>query len=271
MPEVASAVTLVQPLWDGEPPYGSGREPEDRPFVEVYLPEREIATGAAMLIFPGGAYTFLSDRSGKEYARWLTSAGIAGIVVNSRLGSHGYRYPAILSDAQRAFVVTRAHAERWGIDPDRLGVIGTSAGGHLASLVLTEAGAPQAPGWWKAGPAPQLGVLCYPVISLCEPLAHQETRANFLGDEAHRIDLQQRYSSQLRVSAQTPPCFVWHTNPDQEVGVDNSWVFTQALRTHGVPFELHLYGSGPHALGLARDHQLFWSDECLRWLRGYGF
>jgi acetyl esterase/lipase len=229
-----------------------------------------------MLILPGGSYTFLSEKSGSTYAKWLAEEGITGCVVHFRLGSQGYRYPALLADAWRALCLVREHSDDWNIDPRRIGVIGTSAGGHLASLLLTRAGfeilaqCPTNEIDAKAA-SPALGVLCYPVISMMDPLIHQETRSNFLGEEAGDVALQEKFSSNLQVSAATPPCFLWHTIEDREVSVDHSRRFADALHANGVPYELHLYEKGAHALGLARNEGLLWSNECIRWLRSHGF
>ena len=191
--------------------------------------------------------------------------------MNFRLGSNGYRYPALLADARQAFRVVAAHAAGLGIDTRRVGVIGTSAGGHLASLLVTGAACERREDTSYPDARPALGVLCYPVISLRDPLAHEETRQNFLGANWDKTELQQQFSTYLRVSSHMPPVFIWHTNTDDEVSAENSWLFADALRAHGVPHELHLYGSGGHALGLARDEGLGWALDCVRWLRGHGF
>jgi acetyl esterase/lipase len=251
-------------LWDGRPPHALGTRPEDSPWLDVYLPEPGSATGGAMLILPGGAYTFLSPKSGEQYGRWLAGNGIAGLVVNFRLGSDGYRYPAVVADACEALALVRRRACEWDVDPGRVGVIGTSAGGHLASLLLTGVAA-------EAGEdRPAVGVLCYSVISLHDPLGHEETRRNFLGDEADDLELRERFSGDRRVDDDTPPCFVWHTLTDEEVHPENSRRFVDALAEHGVPYELHLYEQGPHALGLAPGTDLHWPDDCIRWLRSHG-
>lgn len=266
------AARLRVPLWDGSPPYALGDEPHDRPHLDVYLPDPATATGAAMLLLPGGSYTFLSEKSGIQYARWLTGVGVAGIVVNFRLGSHGYRYHAILADGRRACALVQRHAGDWDIDPSRVGMIGTSAGGHLATLLLTGAAFEDDP----AEPAPDsgvtlaAGVLCYPVVSMLDPLAHAETRGNFFGSGEGTQDLRERYSGQFRVTSRTPPCFVWHTLTDPEVPAEHSRLFAAALEKHGVPYELHLYGHGGHALGLATSEGLHWPQDCLRWLGSLG-
>jgi acetyl esterase/lipase len=262
---------VVIPLWEGRPPHALGDKAEDNPFLTVFPAAPEVATGAAMLIFPGGSYSFLSPKSGEQYAQWLAQAGICGIVVHFRLGSNGYRYPALLADARRALVLIRTQAESLNVDPERIGVIGTSAGGHLAALLLTGGDRCPPDNARTAAAKPTLGVLCYPVISLCDPLAHSETRRNFLGDEWDNEELQRGFSANLLASDDVPDVFIWHTNTDDEVSADNSRLFAEALRGHGVPYELHLYGAGPHALGLARAEGLHWADDCIRWLRMHGF
>jgi acetyl esterase/lipase len=265
--------TLVQatriPLWDGPPPYALGDRPEDQPFLDVYLPDPQVNTGAAMLLLPGGCYTFLSDKSGARYAEWLTANGVAGIVVNFRLGSHGYRHPAVLADARQACALVHRSADEWGIDPTRVGVIGTSAGGHLAAMLITGAAFDDDP---ASAPTlrPAVAVLCYAVVSMLDPLAHRETRGNFLGAEADDKALQERFSGHLRVTADTGPCFIWHTLTDDQVPAEHSMLMASALGAHGIPYELHLYGQGEHALGLAREEGLYWPEDCLRWLRTQG-
>ena len=243
--------------------------------MEMFPPDGEHSTGAAMLVFPGGAYTFISEKSGAEYGCWLASHGVTAFVVHYRLGSRGYRYDACLADAQRAFFLLRAVPDKWQIDPRRIGVIGTSAGGHLAALLLTQAG-PQGSGDLAAdhlerAARPALGVLCYPVVSMTDPMAHVDSRQNFLGDRHHDVALQRRLSPILAVDTDTPPCFIWHANEDEEVTPANSVCFADALRAHGVPYELHLYAKGPHRLGLATGYGLHWTLDCIRWLRSYGF
>jgi acetyl esterase/lipase len=259
------------PLWEQHPPHSLGGDPHDQPFIEIFRPAADVATGSAMLIFPGGAYSFLSPRSGEQYAHWLALAGITGMVVNFRLGSHGYRYRALLADACQALALVQANANRWALDPDRVGVIGTSAGGHLASMLMTGAAFEFADATSCEVSRPQVAVLCYPVISLRDPLAHRETRENFLGVEQDKQDLQSLFSADLRVTNQTSPCFLWHTNEDEEVSPAHTRLLADVLRAHSVPHEMHLYESGPHALGLAREQGLHWAADCIRWLRRRGF
>lgn len=264
------AVSLRIPLWEGRPPFALGDGPADRPWLDVCLPDPAVATGAAMLLLPGGSYTFLSEKSGSQYSQWLANSGLAGIVVNFRLGSHGYRYPALLADARQAWKLVRQSATDWGLDPGRVGVIGTSAGGHLATLLLTGAAFEDDPAGKEGTPLPAAGVLCYPVVSMLDPLAHRETRGNFFGEGEGSRELREKFSGHLRVTARTPPCFVWHTLTDPEVPAEHSQLFVAALAAHRVSYELHLYAHGAHALGLARSEGLRWPEDCLRWLSWLG-
>jgi len=197
--------------------------------------------------------------------------------VKYRLGSHGYRHPAMLMDAARALRTVRAQACQWGVDPARIGVMGSSAGGHLASTLLThfDDGQPAAADpIERASSRPDLGILCYPVISMGE-LGYPPSRQQLLGDhpEAGLVEL---LSSERQVTPTTPPCFLFHTLEDELVKVENALLFAQALRESGVKFDLHIYERGGHGMGLgAHAHQEGelhpWTVDCLYWLRGRGF
>jgi len=257
---------VIVDLWDAGTMPHARDDDSATPYLEVLLPPAEHATGGAALILPGGAYTFLSEKSGVQYARWLATEGIAGIVVNFRLGSAGHRYPALLADAWQALDQVRAHAEAWNIAPDRIAVMGSSAGAHLATMMLTGMLPDDRP-----RQRPALGVLCYPVVSMTDPLAHAETRENFLGDLSADPQAQARFSAELRVDGQVPPCFLWHTLDDKEVTAANALTFAGALQAAEIPYELHVYESGPHALGLARNAGLHWTADCARWLHSHEF
>lgn len=258
------------PLWPDGAPGALGSEPKDIPTVTVYLPEPEKATGAAMVIFPGGGYGGLASHEGEGYAKWLNENGIAGIVVKYRLGKSGYRHPAMLNDAARAVRLTRQKAEEWKIDPRRVGVMGSSAGGHLASTILThfDAGNPQSPdSVERESSRPDLGVLCYAVITM-GPNTHQGSKSNLLGPNPDPA-LVELLSNEKQVTPETPPCFIWHTWEDKGVKMENSMAFAAALREKGVPFELHIYEKGGHGMGLGNGHR--WTSDCLAWLKERGF
>ena len=265
------------PLWLDGAPGALGKEPKDIPTLTPFLPEAAMATGASMVICPGGGYGSLAAHEGEGYAPWLNQQGITAFVLKYRLGSSGYRHPRMLEDAARAMRMVRFHAEEWKLDPNRVGIIGSSAGGHLASTLLThfDAGQPDA-----ADPIehlscrPALGVLCYPVITMGDG-THRGSRDNLLGQDPSP-ELIQDMSNQLHVTKETPPCFIFHTYEDAAVPVENSLEFAAALCRAKVPFELHIYEHGAHGMGLGTisadtGHMHEWTHECQRWLKEQGF
>ena len=266
------------PLWPDGAPGALGQQDKDIPTLTPYLPEPAKATGAAIVICPGGGYAGLASHEGEAYARWLNESGIAGFVLRYRLGSAGYRHPIMLMDAARAVRTVRARAGEWKLDPKRIGIIGSSAGGHLASTLLTHFNAGMAN---AADPIdrissrPDLGILCYPVIAMAGPFAHQGSKRNLLGpDPAQALALD--LSNDLQVTSNTPPCFIWSTGEDKTVPVENSLLFAEALRKAGVPFDLHIYQKGPHGLGLGTrewnpEKRHPWTADCVFWLRAQGF
>jgi acetyl esterase/lipase len=245
------------------------------PTVEVRLPARGNATGQAVVVCPGGGYGGLAyDWEGTDIAGWLNSRGIAAIILSYRLPSDGdvahQKWLCPLVDAQRAIRLTRAHASEWGVDPAKVGIMGFSAGGHLASTAGThfDAGDPKA-----ADPVDRLGsrpdfmILIYPVISMEAGTTHQGSRVNLLGD--HPTDeLVRHYSNELQVTDQTPPTFLVHAGDDGTVPVQNSLLFYAALQAHHVPAELHVYPHGGHGFSLAlnRGRLQDWPQLCARWL-----
>jgi acetyl esterase/lipase len=257
-------------LWPDGAPGALGNEEQDMPTLTPYLPEATQASGAAVVICPGGGYGGLAQHEGHDYALWLNEHGVAGFVLKYRLGSHGYRHPAMLQDAARAVRLVRARADQWQVDPARVGIMGSSAGGHLASTLLThfDGGDPAATDpVERQSSRPDLGILCYPVITL-GVFTHQGSKNNLLGKDPPP-ELVWALSNELQVSPRTPPCFLWHTYEDSAVPVENSLLFAAALRRAGVPFDLHIYERGRHGLGLAGGHP--WTKDCLFWLRQHGF
>lgn len=264
------------PLWPNGAPGALGHGPNDIPTLTPFLPDPAKATGAAMVICPGGGYAGLAPYEGKDYALWLNQYGVAGFVLKYRLGSHGYHYPVEFEDGTRAMRWVRAHASKWNLDAHRIGIMGSSAGGHLASMVLThfDSGDPNALDLIRRESSrPDLGILCYPVITM-GPWTHQGSKRNLLGPHPDP-HLAWRLSSQLQVTPKTPPCFIWQTAADPTVPVENSLMFAEALQRAGVPFALHIYERGRHGLGLGDKppfrHPLPWTKECLRWLHLHGF
>ena len=224
-----------------------------------------------MVICPGGGYGHLAKHEGEGYALFLNEHGVAAFVLKYRLGTDGYRHPSMLQDVARAVRLVRSRAAEWKLDAKRVGIMGSSAGGHLASTLLThfDAGNPDASDPVdRLSSRPDLGVLCYPVITMGSS-SHAGSRKNLLG-ESPATELVELLSNETQVTADTPPCFLWHTVEDTTVPVENSMEFAGALRQAGVPFELHLYEKGRHGLGLGnRDggSMLPWADDCVRWLR----
>lgn len=264
-------------LWPEGAPGALGTEKHDQPDLVPYLPSPDKATGAAIVICPGGGYGMLAKHEGAPYAEWLNSHGIAGIVLTYRLGSKGYRHPTMLNDVARAVRLTRHKAAEWKIDPKRVGVMGSSAGGHLASTLVThfDAGKPDAADpIERQSSRPDLGILCYPVISMGDQ-THSGSLRNLLG-ETPAPELVELLSNEKQVTPQTPPIFLWHTADDKVVKVSNALMFAAALDQHGVPFDLHIYQKGAHGLGLGRGRDGTaplhpWTADCLYWLKAQGF
>ena len=184
---------------------------------------------------PGGGYGALAEHEGRGYAEYFAAAGIAAFVVTYRLGTDGFRHPAMLEDALAALRAVRARADGLGLDPQRIGIMGSSAGGHLASQALVA---------WHTYESdvslrPDFGIMCYPVIASQGPYAHAGSMRNLAGQDPSSETLNM-LSSDLHVGPDTPPCFLWHTGEDAAVPLENSMLFASALRARGVPFELHL-------------------------------
>lgn len=214
---------------------------------------------AALVIFPGGGYAGLADYEGAGYARRFAREGFACFVVSYRLGSQGHRHPAMLEDALAAVATVRSRCDEFGVRPDRIGVMGSSAGGHLAAHALTAFDRYPEP----VPTRPDFGVLCYPVISMRAAYGHAGSRAMLLGDDPPPA-LVDEVSCELHVTERTGPCFLWHTREDQTVPYQNSMLFAAALQACGVPFELHVFDRGPHGLGKDLRHP--WATVCAHWL-----
>ena len=266
------------PLWPGGAPGALGQQDKDIPTLTPYFPEPAKATGAAIVICPGGGYAHLAPHEGKDYARFLNEQGIAGFVLKYRLSSDGYHHPAMLHDAARAVRTVRARAREWKLAPKRISIMGSSAGGHLASTLLThfDAGKPDAADpVERESSRPDAGILCYAVITLQGPFAHQGSGRNLLGPDP-APELVRELSNELQVTKETQPCFIWHTYEDSGVPVENSLQFAEALRKAGVPFDLHVYQKGPHGLGLGTrdwnpEQRHPWTGDCIFWLKAQGF
>ena len=263
------------PLWSTGAPGALGTNETDIPTLTPYLAGTN-ANGAAMVICPGGGYGHLAAHEGNDYALWLNQQGITCFVLKYRLATHGYHHPAMLNDAAQAIRWVRAHASDYQINSSRIGIMGSSAGGHLAATLLThfDAGDKNSTSVVaQQSSRPDLGILCYAVISLGE-FAHQGSKNNLLGTNPPP-ELVQNLSNELQVTSNTPPCFIWSTFEDKTVPMENSLLFASALRQAKVPFALHIYQKGGHGMGLADKppfkHVHPWGSDCLFWLREQKF
>ena len=250
-------------LWKNTPGFC-----EEIPKIEYYPPQTA-PSDAAIVIFPGGGYGGRSPHEGKGYAEFLADAGVHAFVVDYRVAPH--RFPLPLLDARRAVRWVRAHATEYGIDKNKIAVMGSSAGGHLAALVSNYAAPIEYEGIDeidKESFCPNAQILCYPVI--CAPssgVAHKGSYYNLLGGQDGALE--NAVDPALLVSGTTPPAFIWHTSDDNAVNVINSYRYGIALREAGVPVEMHVFPKGAHGLGLAykQPHVAQWSSLLLTWLR----
>ena len=260
-------------LWPDGAPGAAGQAPTDIPTLTPFLPAKDKATGGAIIVCPGGGYSHLANHEGAPVAEWLNSIGVTAFVLKYRLGPT-YHHPAPLQDAQRAIRTVRARAKEWGLDPQRIGILGFSAGGHLAATAGTHFAEGQtnaADPIERVSSRPNLLVLIYPVITM-GPLGHAGSKLNLLGKEPS-AELVQLLSNEEQVTKETPPTFLVHTMTDAGVPVENSMAFAAALRKAGVPFEFHLYEQGKHGFGLAPTDPVLssWPGRCADWLRLHGF
>jgi acetyl esterase/lipase len=266
---------VQQPLWAGEAPGAKGKDPaHDVPGYILYPAPADKATGTAIVVCPGGGYGGLAmDHEGHQIARWLNSVGVTAVILKYRLGPR-YQHPIPLTDAQRAVRTTRFHAKEWGVDPRRIGIMGFSAGGHLASTAGTHFDTGQAN---AADPIdrescrPDFMVLMYPVITMTDPLTHAGSRNNLLGKNPDK-QLVEQLSNEKMVTADTPPTILIHTTEDKAVPPENSVLFYLALVKNKVPAEMHIYEKGRHGLGLGPKELPYasWSGRCVAWLESRG-
>ena len=286
LPPAFSATPDRIDLWpEGVPGLLAGAGPEKvenervsnvhQPSLTVFPAPADKANGTAVIVAPGGGYVRLAmGHEGIEVAQWLNSLGITAFVLRYRMVEYGH--PAPLRDALRAIRTVRAQAATYGVRPDRIGMIGFSAGGHLTASAATLFDAPEG----RTGAAldrevsarPDFVLLLYPVITLKDPHAHAGSRRALLGPDATPTDIA-AMSLETRVTAANPPAFLVHTQEDTAVPLENSLMFFQALRAAGVPAELHLYERGPHGFGLRSGHGQTsdWPRRAEAWMRGHGW
>lgn len=263
-----SPVQII-PLWSAPAPLALGETDADIPTLAVFLPDKARSTGCAVVVCPGGGYSHLAmAHEGYDVANWLKEHGIAAYVLKYRVKP--YQQPAAMLDGQRAMRLVRSRAAEWKIDPARIGVLGFSAGGHLASTLGThfddgQANAPDPID--RASARPDFMVLLYPVISMKPPVAHAGSRKSLLGDNPPEA-LVELFSNQTQVTARTPPAFIAHSKTDPTVNVTNSELFYQALQGQHVPSELLLLETGRHGWGLApKNPELsVWKQKCIDWM-----
>jgi len=261
-----AGLPLTIPLWDKNTPL-AGNEHPHLPRLTIYLPMQDFQTGQLMVVAPGGGYQGLAvQHEGHRVARYLSSHGIAAGVVEYRVAP--YRHPAPLLDAQRAIRIMRHQAPQWGLDPQQLGMMGFSAGGHLTCC--TAVMPPMTEGLPvdeidQVDCRPNFFAPMYAVVSIFEPFAHLGSRRNLLGERAEDMEMVEMLSPERHISEDTPPCFLFHTSEDKGVVPQHSIAFYQALREKNVPAELHIYEKGKHGIGLDANHP--WGPALIAWLK----
>ena len=260
-------------LWPDGAPGALGQEPGDIPTLTPFLPPAEKANGAAVIVCPGGGYSHLADHEGRPVAEWLNTLGITAFVLKYRVGPR-YHHPAPLLDAARAIRTVRARATEWRLDPNRLGILGFSAGGHVVSTIGTHfdrGNTDAADPIERVSSRPDLMILIYPVITMRE-FTHAGSKKMLLGENPS-ADLVKLLSNDEQVTRETPPAFLVHTSDDPGVPVENSLRFAEALRKEKVPVEVHIYEHGPHGFGLGGKDPILstWPQRCAEWLKMHGF
>jgi len=264
--------TPMFPLWENGAPGALGHDASDIPTLTYYPAVGKVST--AVVVAPGGGYQVLAtNHEGRQIANWLNAAGITAFVLKYRLGPR-YHHPIELGDAQRAIRLVRTRAAEFGIRPDRIGMMGFSAGGHLTSTAEThfDNGNPNAPDPVdRASCRPDFAILGYPVISFIAPYSHQGSAKSLLGDSPDPRLLKD-LSNDLQVTPQTPPTFLFTTSEDTGVPPENSVAFYLALHKAGVPAEMHIFQKGPHGVGLDLGDGAVgeWPTLLINWLRGLG-
>ncbi|MEP6805098.1 MAG: alpha/beta hydrolase [Flavobacterium sp.] len=245
------------------------------PTLSIFLPKESKPNQAAVLIFPGGGYQHLAiDKEGTKVAQWFNSLGIVGIVVKYRLPNDKImknKNIGPLQDAQEAMRYIRENAAKYNIDPNKIGIMGFSAGGHLASTLATHYDEKTYETTSKISARPDFALLIYPVISMQNDITHKGSQESLLGKNASQ-DLIDSFSNEKRITAQTPPTFLVHATDDTVVLPENSINYYLALKKNAVKAELHIYEKGGHGFGLGvQDTSKFWTRDCEEWLKANGY
>jgi acetyl esterase/lipase len=277
MTMIAAPAQTVVPLWTGPAPQSHGTTENDIPTLTVFLPEGATQPTPAIVICPGGGYGHLSfEREGTNEGAYFKAKGVAAFVLKYRLPTNGYRHPVPMLDAQRAIRLVRSHAADWKIDPAKVGIMGFSAGGHLASTVDThfDAGDPQAADPVdKLSCRPDFAVLVYPVITLQVPgVTHEGSKLNLLGPNPDPA-LVANLSNDTQVTAKTPPTLLVQALDDKTVPIENSRLMLAALQKAGVPSALQDYPHGGHGFGYGGTPDRSppgWLDNAYGWLKTQG-
>ncbi len=260
-----------QPLWKDGAPGALGKEPDDIPTLTTYLPEKP--NGSAVVVCPGGGYRMLAPHEGEPFAKWFNTLGITAYLLHYRLGPK-YNHPVMLQDVSRAIRTIRANAAAWKIDPKRIGVMGFSAGGHLSSSVSVHYDAGDensADPIERVSSRPDVSILVYPWITCIGEFAHQGSISNLLGPHDSPA-MRNKMSTELHVTKDTPPAFIYHRYGDKTVPLENPFAYAAALRKAGVRFELHLYDEDGHGQGFALESvDKDWTERLANWLKNKGF
>jgi acetyl esterase/lipase len=264
-------------LWPDGAPGAEGDTDGDKPTLTIYLPTEREAAGCGVVICPGGGYGHLAmDHEGRQVAQWLNSLGVSAFILKyrHRNSGAGYGHPAPLQDAQRAIRMVRSRAKEWNVDPNRIGILGFSAGGHLASSEGTHFNKnyyEPKDSIDRVSCRPDFMILVYPVITLTELYTHSGSKLNLLGKNPDQ-SLVEYLSNETQVTPETPPTFLVHANDDKAVPPENSIYFYLALRKAKVPAEMHIYENGGHGFGLGKDKGAAssWPARCVDWLRTRG-
>lgn len=246
------------------------------PTLDMYPAPAGKSNGTAVIICPGGAYWGLAiSHEGSQVAAWFNSIGVTAFVLKYRLPDNLIMIDtkvAPMQDGQEAIRIVRRHAKEWNINPDKIGIMGFSAGGHLASTLSTHFLEKVYDVQDSTSARPDFSLLIYPVITMDSTLTHMGSRINLLGEKPSP-DVVKHFSNELQVTAQTPPAFIVHSLDDNAVPVQNSINYALALKKYRIPCELHLYEAGGHGYGMGRttDTESSWPEACKKWLKARGF